>query len=86
MTLQGVAPDMGALSVQMAGTPTVGIDTRNVVLVREVRQRWEYRSLNIGPTDDPANALNAAGEDGWEVTGLTLPGRVGTTLVLKRPL
>lgn len=85
MTLQGVAPDVGALSVQVAGTPTVRIDTGNVVLVREVRQRWEYRSLNVGPTEDPANALNAAGEDGWEVAGLMLPGRVGTTLVLKRP-
>ena len=85
MTLQGVAPDVAALSVQLAGTPTVRIDTGNVVPVRQVRQRWEYRSLNIGLADDPATALNAAGEDGWEATGLMLTGAAGTNLVLKRP-
>ena len=73
MTLQGVAPDVAPLNVQVSGTPTVRIDAGNILPVREVRQRWEYRSVTIGPADDPAIALNTAGDDGWEATGLAFP-------------
>jgi hypothetical protein len=69
----------------VAGTPTARIDTGNAVPVRQVQQRWGYRSLNVGSANDPATALNAAGEDGWEATGLMLTGAAGTNLVLKRP-
>ena len=85
MTLQGVAPDVTPLNVLVSGTPTVRLDAGTVVPVRGIRQRWEYRSLNIGPADDPAVALNAVGDDGWEATGLMFQGRTGTTVVVKRP-
>lgn len=81
VTLQNVATDVPPLRVQLSGTPTVTIPVQS----RVVRQVWEYRNLNIGPGEDPAIVLNTAGEDGWETTGLTLAGRVGTTIVLKRP-
>jgi len=83
--VQNVASDVFPLTVQVSGTPTVKIDAASTVQSRVVRQRWEYRSLNVGPGEDAAIVLNAAGEDGWETTGLTLPGRAGTTIVLKRP-
>jgi hypothetical protein len=85
MTLQSVAPDMSPMNVLVSGTPTVRLDTGNVVPVREIRQRWEYRCFNIGPADDPTVALNAAGDDGWDATGLVFPGRTGTVVVMKRP-
>jgi hypothetical protein len=85
VTLQDVATDVPPLRVQLSGTPTVTIDSGNPVRSRVVRQRWEYRDLNIGPGEDPAIVLNAAGEDGWETTGIALVDRAGTTIVLKRP-
>lgn len=85
VTLQNVATDVPSLRVQLSGTPTVAIASGSPVPSRAVRQRWEYRSLDIGPGEDPALVLNTAGEDGWDTTGLTFASQAGTTIVLKRP-
>ena len=84
--VQNVATDLSPLTVQLSGAPTVKIDAGSPVQFRVVRQRWEYRSLNIGPGEDPAIVLSTAGEDGWKHRPHPArPSRTGTTIVLKRP-
>lgn len=41
--------------------------------------------VSIAPGEDPVPALNGAGADGWEATGMTTTGRNATIIVLKRP-
>jgi hypothetical protein len=73
------------IGVQVVGTPTVSVAPATIVQARLIRQSWEYRTISIGPTQDAASALTAAGLDGWEMTGVQLPDRSGATVVLKRP-
>ncbi len=74
-------------SVQIAGTPTVALAPMTTVFVRPVAQVWTYRTVTVTPGVDPAVALENAGRDGWETTGLQFPaaGQPGITLLLKRP-
>jgi hypothetical protein len=73
-------------SVQIAGTPTVALAPMTTVFVRPVTQTWAYRTVTVAPGVDPAVALDSAGRDGWETTGLQFPaaGQPGITLLLKR--
>lgn len=54
--------------------------------------RWEYRSLRLEGTelDETDRVLNAAGAEGWELTGIVHRERHGYSkdviYVLKRPL
>jgi hypothetical protein len=64
-------------TVQLAGTPTVQ--------ARATRQTWEYRQITIVAGQDATAALNTAGNDGWETTGITLPASGATAVILKRP-
>jgi hypothetical protein len=74
-------------SVQIAGTPTVALTPMTTVFVRPVAQAWAYRTVTVVPGLDPAVALDNAGRDGWETTGLQFPSvsQPGITLLLKRP-
>ena len=65
------------LKVQLAGTPSVQSHAS--------RQIWEYRQINLAAGQDAAAALNAAGQDGWETTGIALPSSGSTLVILKRP-
>ena len=53
--------------------------------VRLTLHPWEYRTVTLKTTDDPAKVLNPEGLVGWETTGITWPVADGTTLLLKRP-
>lgn len=53
--------------------------------VELAHQRWEYRELAFAPGDDRVAALNRAGTDGWEATGMTAQPDGRSTVLLKRP-
>ena len=74
--LQEVTTPM-PVSVQVTGTPTVQ--------ARLVRQPWEYRTVNIPLGQDVTSVLSVVGAEGWEITGVQVPGPSGDLLVLKRP-
>lgn len=61
------------LPVTVHGTATVSGK------VERARQIWEYRESSSAIT-----ALNALGNDGWEVVGVLQPG-ANPTVLLKRP-
>lgn len=71
--------------VEITGTPRVQIAETPTVQARAVQQQWQYQTLTIEPGADPTTRLNAAGQQGWETTGLQLPSAGGTLVVLKRP-
>jgi hypothetical protein len=73
------------LPVQVMGVPTVTIGSGSFVQARTARQPWEYRAVRILPDQDPAAALNAAGADGWDTTGVTFAEQGRTIVVMKRP-
>jgi len=59
-------------------------DTAAPALVRAARLAWEYQSVTIPSTEDPATRLNALGASGWETTGFAVAQSEGTRLLLKR--
>ena len=65
------------VTVQLSGEP--------IVQTRRVIQAWAYRSVTVAPGQDMANALAAAGAEGWEATGSQSADASGLTLLLKRP-
>jgi len=74
-----------AVRVQVAGTTAVQISGTPNVQARVTRQMWEYRQLVLPAGQDPTAALNAAGLDGWEATGIALSMVDATRIILKRP-
>jgi hypothetical protein len=54
------------------------------IRVRVVPPVWAYRTIAISGTADPAQALQAAGAEGWETTGLSWPRGQETIVLLKR--
>ena len=86
VSIERVAAD-STLRVELAGAPAVTIDPRSVTQSRVARQSWEYRAITVAnpPGQNAVGALNTAGADGWETTGLTFPSPGGTMIVLKRP-
>jgi hypothetical protein len=73
------------LRVQVAGIPRVTMDPGAVLQVRPVRQSWEYRAVSVAPGQNPVPALNSAGADGWETTGVALLSGGTTVVLMKRP-
>jgi len=54
--------------------------------VRVVPPTWAYRAIAIDPAaSDPAAALQAAGTDGWETTGVSWIRGQQTVVLMKRP-
>ena len=74
-----------ALRVELAGVPRVTVDPASVVQVRTARQAWAYRSVSVAAGQDPVPALNGAGADGWETTGVAISSGGATVILLKRP-
>ena len=73
-------------AVQLSNDAVVTLGPRSVTEARAGRQVWDYEEITIGPGQNPAAMLSTAGQQGWEVTGATLPvAGGGTTLILKRP-
>ena len=66
------------------GTP-MRVQVASAVDARAARQVWEYRQISFPLSADMAAALNAAGADGWEVTGVAAAGSSTNTVLLKRP-
>jgi hypothetical protein len=77
VTIQGVASDVAPIRVELG--------PRTVVDARVVAQQWEYQILGIPAGSDATAALNAAGTNGWETTGLMLSTPQGNAVVMKRP-
>ncbi len=71
------------MPVRVVTTPPVSV--AGVVAVRLTRQTWEYEVLVVSAAQNAGAMLTAAGRDGWEVTGQSLPSPAGTAIVLKRP-
>jgi hypothetical protein len=84
VTLQNVVAP-APLAVQVSGTPIVAFAPTAVVQARVIRQSWEYRTISLTSGLDPAPALTAAGNEGWEIAGQLAPSPSGSLLVLKRP-
>jgi hypothetical protein len=73
------------LRVEVAGVPRVLMDPGSVVQLRMTRQSWSYRALSVAAGQDAAAALNSAGVDGWETTGVALASAGATVILMKRP-
>ena len=54
------------------------------VPVRVARPAWEYKSVVVNTREDPAAALRAEGEAGWEATGIMFVNGNDARLLLKR--
>lgn len=80
-----VVPSAAPLPVQVGGTVLVATPPGGQVQTRASRQVWEYRGVHVAAGQDPVAALVAAGQDGWETTGLVFPGAGHTVVVMKRP-
>ena len=76
---------LSALRVEVAGIPRVTVDPANVLQTRATRQAWGYRAISVAAGQDPTAALNNAGADGWETTGVAISTGGATIIVLKRP-
>jgi len=74
-----------ALRVQLMGAPTVTTGPGSFVQARTARQPWEYQAVRISAGQEPTAALNAAGADGWDTTGVTFTEQGRTVVVMKRP-
>jgi hypothetical protein len=77
VSIQAVASDVAPLRVELG--------PRTIVDARFVAQQWEYQVLAIPAGSDATAALNAAGTNGWETTGLMLSAPQGAAVVMKRP-
>jgi hypothetical protein len=77
VSVQEWATGEKAITVQVVGRPTVD--------ARLVLQAWSYRTVKVPVGQDLAAALTAAGDEGWEVTGVQVADSSGTSLLLKRP-
>jgi hypothetical protein len=75
-----------ALRVEVAGVPRVTIDPASVLQARTARQSWGYRAVSVPAGQDPVPALNGAGADGWETTGVAISTGGATVILLKRPI
>ena len=70
------------MPVAVQGVTSVSVN--GLVDARAAKQSWEYRSVSAAD-QDPAAALTALGNEGWEAVGMTAqPGRL-VTVLLKRP-
>jgi hypothetical protein len=74
------------LRVELAGVPRMTIDQASIVQARTARQTWGYRSVTVAAGQDPAAALNGAGADGWETTGVAITTGGNTVILMKRPI
>jgi hypothetical protein len=70
--------------VVVTNIPPVTLMPTTVVSTKTIRQRWEYRRVAIPAGGNLEAALNAAGDDGWEVVGPVGAGAAQGWL-LKRP-
>jgi hypothetical protein len=85
VSIQGVAQGP-PMRVVIAGAPAVTLGAGSAIDARTARQSWEYREVTLTAGQSPASALNAAGAEGWETTGVSISGQGGgTVVVLKRP-
>jgi hypothetical protein len=79
------APLDAPVPVQVVGTQSMAIAPNTVVRMRAASQPWEYQQIVVETGGSLAEALAAAGQEGWETTGVfgAVPG--GTAVLLKRP-
>lgn len=72
------------MRVQVSNVAHVEVD--RTVATAATRQAWEYSQVAIPSGQNAAAILNRMGVDGWETTGLDVPGANGAVIVvLKRP-
>ncbi len=71
------------LPVQLVGAASVTVS--EMATLRQGRQAWEYQVVTAPTAQALVTVLNAAGRDGWDTTGIQLPGANGAAVILKRP-
>ena len=74
VTLRDASSD-ARVKVQVMGTAAMQV----------VSQPWSYMRLVVSKGQDEIVALNKAGVDGWETTGLESHDERATTYIMKRP-
>jgi hypothetical protein len=63
----------------------VKVQVMGTAAVQVAPQPWSYMRLVVANGQDEIVALNKAGIDGWETTGLESRDERATTYILKRP-
>ena len=85
VSIETIAPDSPPIRVQVVGVPAVTFGGEATMNARVSRQAWEYQNMRVPLDGNAAGALNAAGMDGWETTGLAFPSGKDAVVVMKRP-
>ncbi|MEO8482641.1 MAG: hypothetical protein ABI634_10555 [Acidobacteriota bacterium] len=70
--------------VAVMSVPPVTLAPSASVGTRAIRQVWEYRRVSVPGTQDPTEALNGAGAEGWEAVS-ALTTAAGLQVLMKRP-
>jgi len=83
VALTSVDPSLPPLRAQLTGASAVSIT--GIVEARLRRSTWEYQTMTVQTGQNAAAALNAAGAEGWELTGLATPTANGFSVIMKRP-
>ena len=84
--LREVHVDRPLAVVMMNGESSAAAAAGSPLRVRVVPPAWSYRTIAIETAAaDPAAALQAAGADGWETTGVSWTRGAETLVLLKRP-
>ncbi len=83
VSIQSLSSDMPPLKVQVVAGPAA--TTARVPQDSAARRPWEYESLTVPRARDLAAALNVAGAEGWETTGISFTTQSETVVMMKRP-
>ena len=73
------------LAVDVITVPNIVLASTSLTQVRVSRQAWEYRQMVLAKGQDAADLLTTAGQDSWELTGVTIDTASGPAVILKRP-
>ncbi len=83
--LRDVHVDRPLAVLLMNGESSTVSATGSPLRVRVVPPTWAYRTVAINlAAPDPASALQAAGADGWETTGVSWTHGQDTVVLMKR--
>ena len=86
MDLREVHVDKPIEVVLMNGESSLTSASGSPVRVRVVPPTWAYRTITVNAgAGDPASALQAAGVDGWETTGVSWTRGQETLVLMKKP-
>jgi hypothetical protein len=83
--LRDVHTDKPLTVLMINGEPSLAEARSQPMRVRVVPPVWSYRTITVKNSEDPAHALQTAGAEGWETTGLYWGHGQETVVLLKKP-